>query len=82
MDTKETLHRLVDELPDRELEAAKRILEYLRNMTDPVLKSLMEAPLDDEPTSIEEDEGVEVAWQEYLSGKAISADEARRELQK
>jgi hypothetical protein len=40
----------------------------------------MEAPYDDEPTTPEEDKGAEEAWQEYLRGKAISADEAKREL--
>jgi len=80
MTIKEELHRLVDELPDSESHAAKRFLEYLRNMGDPVLRALMEAPMDDEPTTPEEDKGAEEAWQEYLRGEAISAEEAKREL--
>jgi hypothetical protein len=35
MTIKEDLYRLVDELPESELHAAKRYLEYLRNMGDP-----------------------------------------------
>jgi len=80
MTTREGLHRLVDELPEYEMHAARRYLEYLRNMGDTLLRSLMEAPEDDEPTTPEEDEGAEEAWQEYLRGEAISAEEAKREL--
>ena len=80
MTIKDELHRLVDELPESESHAAKRFLEYLRNMGDPLLRTLMEAPEDDEPTTLEENRGAEAAWQEYLRGKAISADEAKREL--
>ena len=80
MTIKDELHRLVDELPAKELHGAKRYLEYLRNMSDPVLTALLEAPEDDEPTTPEEDAGAEEAWQEYLLGEAISADEAKREL--
>ena len=39
MTIKEDLHRLVDELPKKELPVAKHYLEYLRNMGDPVLRS-------------------------------------------
>ena len=79
MTIKDELHRLVDELQARELHGAKRYLEYLRNMGDPVLRALLEAPEDDEPTTPAEDEGAREAWQEYLRGEAISADEAKRE---
>ena len=59
MTIKEDLHRLVDELPKKELPVAKRYLEYLRNMGDPFLRTLMEAPEDDEEES-------EVLWAETL----------------
>jgi len=49
-------------------------------MGDPMMQALMEAPIDDEPTTPEEDKGAEEPWQEYFRGKAISADEAKREL--
>ena len=80
MTIKDELHRLVDELPQRELQGAKRFLEYLRNMGDPVLRALSEAPEDDEPTTPEEDEGAEEARQEYLRGAGISMEEAKRDL--
>ena len=80
MTVKEDLHRLVDELPKKELPVAKRYLEYLRNMGDPFLRTLMEAPEDDEPTTPEEDKGAEEAWHEYLRGEGISMEEAKRDL--
>ncbi len=80
MTIKDELYRLVDELPESEWHAAKRYLEYLRNMGDPLLQALMAAPDDDEPTTPEEDKGAAEAWQEYLRGEAISAEEAKREL--
>ena len=76
MTIKEDLHRLVDELPEKELPVAKRYLEYLRNMGDPVLRSFMEAPEDDE----EETAMIEEARQEYLLGEARPWEEVREEL--
>ncbi len=80
MTTREELHRLIDELPDREIHAARRFLEYMRHMGDPVLRSLMEAPDDAEPTTPEEDARANEAWQEYLRGEAVSAEEAKQEF--
>ena len=76
MTINEDLHRLVDELPKKELPVAKRYLEYLRNMGDPVLRSFMEAPEDDE----EETAMIEEARQEYLRGEARPWEEVREEL--
>ena len=76
MTIKEDLHRLVDELPKKELPVAKRYLEYLRNMGDPVLRSFMEAPEDDE----EETAMIEEARREYLRGEARPWEEVREEL--
>ena len=78
--TRDALHRLVDELPKRELSAAWRYLEYLRNMGDPVLRAFLEAPEDDEPETEEERVSADEAWQEYQRGEAISADEAKHGL--
>ncbi|HLF03723.1 MAG TPA: hypothetical protein VI855_00675 [Dehalococcoidia bacterium] len=82
MTIKDELHRLVEELPEGELQSAKRFLEYLRNMGDPLLQALMAAPYDDEPTTPEEDKGAEEAWQEYLRGEARPWEEVRKELEK
>ncbi len=80
MTIKEDLHRLVDELPKKELPVAKRYLEYLRNMGDPVLRSFMEAPEDDDEETEEERAMIEEARQEYLRGEARPWEEVREEL--
>ena len=80
MTIKEDLHRMVDELPKKELPVAKRYLEYLRNMGDPVLRSFMEAPEDDEEETEEETAMIEEARQEYLRGEARPWEEVREEL--
>ncbi len=80
MTIKDELYRLVDELPEGEWHAAKRYLEYLRNMGDPLLQALMAAPYDDEPTTPEEDKGAAEAWQEYLRGEARPWEAVRNEL--
>ena len=77
MTTKEVLHRLVDAIPDEELDTARQALEPL---ADPFLLALANAPLDDEPTTPEEDAGAEEAWQEYLRGQARPWEDVRREL--
>ena len=80
MTIKEDLHRLVDELPKKELPVAKRYLEYLRNMGDPVLRTFMEAPEDDEEETEEETAMIEEVRQEYLRGEARPWEEVREEL--
>jgi len=78
---KDQLHRLVEELPDSELPIARRFLEYLRIMgRDPLLRALIEAPIDDEPASAEEDREAEEAWNEYRRGEARPWEEVRQEL--
>ncbi len=77
---REELHRLVNDLPDSELHAVRRFLEFLRFQDDPLLRKLLLSPEDDEPTSPEEDAASEEAWQEYLRGEFVSAEEAKRHL--
>jgi hypothetical protein len=52
MSARDSLHRLIDELPESELAAAERFLHYLRATADPVLRALLEAPPDDERRAI------------------------------
>lgn len=80
MTTKAKLHQLVDELPGSELDAAARFLAYLRDMADPFERMLNEAPEDDEPTTPEEDQTADEAWEEYRRGEYISAEQAKHEL--
>lgn len=77
---RETLHRIVDELPDNELRAAKRYMEYLRNMSDPLVRKLAEAPYDDEPETEEERAAVEEAYEDFEAGRVYTSEEVKREL--
>jgi len=78
---KTELHRLVDELPETEVMPAKRFLEYLRDThDDPVLRSLLNAPIDDEPLTPDDVAAIEEAKAAYRRGDYVSAHEAKREL--
>lgn len=75
------LHELIDALAEADLTAAQRYLRYLDSgQADFLAWTLETAPVDDEPSSAEEDEGVEEAWQEYRRGETVSAEEAKRLL--
>ncbi|HEY7908267.1 MAG TPA: hypothetical protein VIC60_05305 [Thermomicrobiales bacterium] len=70
MSIKEDVHRLVDELPDDELPSAQRLLEsLLAKEQDPLVRHLMQSPIDDEPDTPEERASDEEGWQEYLRGE-------------
>ena len=81
MNTKQTLHSLVDELPDSELGAAAQNLSYLRLLgEDPVLKAMLTAPLDDEPLTEEDRVALTQARGDLAAGRTVSHDEARQRL--
>lgn len=81
MTEKERLHSLVDDLPEPEVHAALRFVEYLRRETsDPVLRALREAPLDDEPVTAEDMEELEAAERDWAQDRVVSHSEARRQL--
>lgn len=81
MTVREKLHRLVEELPDKEVRAADRFLEYLRNVgSDPVLRALMAAPLDDERETEEERAAVAEAYEDLRQGRVQSLGEVERDL--
>jgi hypothetical protein len=78
--TRETLHRLVDQLPDEEVDTAARVLAALGAAADPLLRSLLHAPDDDEPETPEERSAVAEAWAEHRRGEGSTTEELRREL--
>jgi hypothetical protein len=75
--TKERLHALVEDLPESAWPAAERIL---RDLTDPLLRTLMQAPEDDEPETPEEAAAVQEAYDAIERGEVYSHAEARRRL--
>ena len=80
MKTKEDLHRLVEELPEGEVQSAGRYLEYPRHLSNPLVTLLLEAPEDDEETTDKEDEAAARAWQDYLTNGGRDWEQVRREL--
>lgn len=80
MITKENLYRLIDQLPNSELDAARRYLEYLRDTSDPVLRAFLNAPEDDEETTDEDMQAIEEAMEDVRSGDVVPLDEVKRDL--
>jgi hypothetical protein len=77
---KEELHRLVDELPEGELDAAARYLVYLRDWGDPLLHRLMMAPEDDEFESENERTAVQEAYEDLEAEQVKSLVEVKKDL--
>lgn len=80
MVTKEQLHKLVEELSQDEMEAARRYLEYLRDAGDPLIRLLRHAPFDDEPEDEDEQAAVAEGRANLAAGRVVSHDEVRREF--
>ena len=78
--SKQELKDLIDGLPDVELHAAKRYIQYLRDSHAPLLKSLMEAPWDDEPLTEEDIKAIEESRKDIAAGRVVSQEELKREL--
>ncbi len=71
MTSRAALHHLVDDLPEAMWSEAER---YLRGLTttDPVLRALLLAPLDDEPLSPEEEAAIAEGEADLARGDVIS----------
>jgi len=83
MSAKERLHSLIELLPDEEVGKAETVLEQLcYSAGDPMLRSLLEAPEDDEPLASQEANASEQAWRDYLNGRdpGKSLEQLNREL--
>jgi hypothetical protein len=80
MSGRKALHRLIDDLPEQDVPVAVRVLEALRATSDPVLRALLAAPLDDEPDQDDADGGLSEARREVREGKGLSHEEVKREL--
>jgi|NGEPerStandDraft_13_1074530.scaffolds.fasta_scaffold22312_2 hypothetical protein len=78
MTAKEKLRRLVDALSEQEAEAALVLVEQ---RDDPMLQALAAAPIDDEPSSPEEDASARNAQEAYRRGEATPANDFKRELE-
>jgi hypothetical protein len=80
MTAKEKLRHAVDELTEAE---AADTLDYLarrREPRDKLGELLAAAPIDDEPTTPEEDEGAREAREQIARGEVFSAEQIKREI--
>ncbi len=85
VEARETLHHLVDRLPEGELRIAQRFLEFLvadRAVGDPLLDALDAVLDDDEELSIDEEAKMGTAYDRYARGvgRYFSNDEMARRL--
>lgn len=77
MTVKERLHQVVDELSDEEAEAMLRRVEAIRS--DPFLRYLDAAPVDDEAVSVEEEAAVaEVEADRAAGAQRVPFDDVKR----
>jgi hypothetical protein len=78
MTAKEKLRVVVEELTESEAEGA---LDYIASRRHDELGALLDsAPVDDEPSTPEEEAAVRVAREQLARGETVSLDEIRAEL--
>jgi len=75
---RETLHDLVDRIPEAELPAAKRFLEYLASSA--AFRAALAAPPDDEPITRGDEEAIVRARNDIESGRVVSHEDILREF--
>lgn len=80
MISRDSLHRLVDNLPESEIPRAERVLQALKETAETPLYSLDDAPEDDESETSQEASAVAEAWRDHAEGKGFTTEELRREL--
>ena len=76
--SRDTLHHLIDRIPEEELPAAKRFLEYL--VVSPAYRAALSAPPDDEPVTEADAAAIARTSHEVSAGIVISHDEILREF--
>lgn len=77
MTAKEKLRERIETLTEEEAAETLRLLDH---RTDPLTALLDNAPIDDEPTTPEEEAAVQEALDAAARGETISLDELRAEL--
>jgi hypothetical protein len=80
MTSRDSLHRLVDNLPETEIIRAERLLEVLQETAGPPRFSLENAQEDDESETADEAAAVAEAWRDHREGKSLTTEELKREL--
>jgi hypothetical protein len=76
--SRDTLHDLVDRIPDEEVPAARRYLEYL--LVSPAYRSALLAPLDDEPVTESDAKSMAQVREQIRNGRVVPHAEVLREF--
>ena len=76
--TREALHELIDRIPEEEIVAAQRFLEYLARSA--AFRATLSAPPDDEPVTRGDAESIARAHDDTRAGKVVSHEEVLREF--
>ncbi len=76
--SRDPLHELIDRLPEDELLAAQRFLEFLAS--SPAYRAALGAPPDDEPITEADAIALSNVREELRAGKVVSHDEILREF--
>ena len=92
--SREDIKRLIDVLPDQELHAVRRYLQFLRFMNDPpfmpadqflmndpVARNLAAAPADDEPLTKDDLEAIAESDDDYAAGRIVALEDLKRDLE-
>lgn len=82
LESRDELHRLMDALPERKALLARRLLEVLLEeaRADPLLRTLYNAPADDEPVTPAEAASVKEALRSVAAGEVVPDDELWKRL--
>ncbi len=81
MASRDSLHRLVDDLPKTEIARSERLLAVLTETAEPPRFTLENAPEDDEGETPGEAAAVAEAWRDHKEGKSLTTEEElKREL--
>ncbi len=75
---RDDLHRLIDEIPERDVPTVRRMLRAL--CPSPMRKFLDAAPLDDEELTPGDLQAIDEARADVAAGRVVNTDELRRRL--
>jgi len=76
--SRQTLHDLVERIPEEDLKAAQRFLEYLAS--NPALRAVLMAAEDDEPVTEEDAAAIRRAEAEIQASRVVPHEEILREF--
>jgi hypothetical protein len=76
--SRETLHELIDRIPEADLIAARRFLEYL--VVSPAFRAAQAAPIDEEEVTPADAEAMSRAQTEVDAGRVSAHEDVLREF--